>query len=57
MEEIIYSIWSKKMNEFFYSEPLFVMKKFKNKDWKWYKLWKKRYRYDLVKNPKYGRTY
>lgn len=55
IDEAVSSIWAKKLTEVFFREPLFVMEKSKNKNWKWYKFWKKRYVYDLVRNPKFGK--
>lgn len=53
LTDLVSDLWIKKAIEYFEQPPMFIYKKYKNKNWRWWKIFTKRYIYKMVMNPKY----
>ena len=55
-DDELLKVWDKAMFDFYLAPTMWITKKTKNKKWRWYKFWIKRYNYKSIINPNWKKV-
>lgn len=53
--DVMCSVWGERVKNYLLQPPMYISKKYKNRKWKWWKVFTPRYKYKFVFNKEWNK--